>query len=297
MLQIRDTIASVAPTDSAVLIEGESGTGKGVAAAAIHRSSARSNGPFVTVNCGAIPPDLLESEIFGHQKGGGATTDSRGFLRAAHAGTLFLTEVDQLPSELQPRLLRALQEKEVHPVGGTQGYDVDVRIIASTKESLVAAVQAGKFRQDLLLWLSASRIELPPLRQIKDDMGPLVLHFIRRFNRDFGRHVASVAPDAMAALMTYDFPGNVRELENIIERAYALGARDEIKFADLPSLILERRGPADANAVFPSQSLDEFERELIVATLRTYDNNKEKVAQALGMSERTLYRRLKKLGV
>jgi DNA-binding NtrC family response regulator len=296
--QIKETIAKVATSDTAVLIEGESGTGKELVATAIHKSSARSKGPFVAINCAAVPPDLMESELFGHQKGAfsGAMADSRGLLRSADGGTLFLDELGELPLTLQPKLLRVLQDKEVRPVGSTQLFPVDVRIIAATNQRIETAIQEGRFRQDLYFRLNVVRIEPPPLRQIRSDLPALITHFIRRLNREFGRQVASVAPDAMAALMTYDFPGNIRELENIIERAYALGAQGELKFADLPSLISERKNPSCA-ANIALNSLDELERELIVATLRNHQNDKEKAAQSLGMSERTLYRRLKKLGV
>jgi DNA-binding NtrC family response regulator len=296
--QIKETIAKVAMSDTAVLIEGESGTGKKLVATAIHKSSARSKGPFVAINCAAIPADLMESELFGHQKGAfsGTMADSRGLFRSADGGTLFLDELGELPLPLQPKLLRVLQDKEVRPVGSTQLFPVDVRIIAATNQRLETAIQEGRFRQDLYFRLNVVRIEPPPLRQIRSDLPALIMHFIRRLNREFGRQVASVAPDAMAALMTYDFPGNIRELENIIERAYVLGAQGELKFADLPSLISERKSaPCAANIAL--NSLDELERELIVATLRNHQNDKEKAAQSLGMSERTLYRRLKKLGV
>jgi DNA-binding NtrC family response regulator len=297
--QIRHTIERVAPTDTAVLIEGESGTGKELVATAIHKLSSRASGPFVAINCAAIPSDLIESELFGHQKGSfsGATSDSRGLFRSADGGTLFLDEIGEMPLHLQPKLLRVLQEKEVRPVGSTQVHRVDIRVIAATNQKLEAAVQSGKFRQDLYFRLNVVRIEPPALRQMKEDIPALVLHFIRKLNRKFGRQVTSVTPDGMAALTAYDFPGNIRELENILERAYALGATGEIKLADLPLLIGQRKAAAvpltDAN---PS-SLDNLERELILATLRTHENDKEKTAQSLGMSERTLYRRLKKLGV
>jgi DNA-binding NtrC family response regulator len=296
--QVRRTIERVAPADTAVLIEGESGTGKELVATAIHKLSARAKGPFVPVNCAAIPTDLIESELFGHQKGSfsGATADSRGLFRSADGGTIFLDELGELPLQLQPKLLRVLQEKEVRPVGSTQVHRLDVRIIAATNQNLEAAVQAGRFRQDLYFRLNVVRIEPPTLRDMKEDIPALVMHFIRKLNRKFGRQIGSVAPDAMASLMAYDFPGNIRELENIIERAFALGASGQIGLADLPSL-----GPRKAVtmplAEITPHSLDDLERELIVATLRSHENDKEKAAQSLGMSERTLYRRLKKLGV
>lgn len=289
--QVQETIAKVAPTDTVVLIEGESGTGKELIAGAIHRLSPRSKGPFIPVNCAAIPAELMESEIFGHQKGAfsGAAGDSRGLFRSAEGGTLFLDEVGELPTLMQPKLLRVLQEKEVRPVGSSQVHHVDVRIVAATNQKLESAVQSGKFRQDLYFRLNVVRIESPPLREMKEDIPPLVMHFVRKLNRRFGRRVHSVAPDALAALAAYHFPGNVRELENIIERAYALGADLQITTADLPSLAV--RGGASA------RTLEDLERDLIAATLEAHGNDKDKAAAALGMSERTLYRRLKKLGL
>ena len=297
--QVKDTIAKVALTDTVVLIEGESGTGKELIAGAIHRLSARAKGPFVPVNCSAIPSDLMESELFGHQKGAfsGATADHRGLFRSADGGTLFLDEVGELPIQLQPKLLRVLQEKEVRPVGGSQVHHLDVRIVAATNQNVEAAVQSGKFRQDLFFRLNVVRIEPPPLRRMKEDIHALAMHFVRKLNRKFSRQVSSITPDAMAALMAYDFPGNVRELENIIERAYALGANGEITAADLPSLVARSNTPAATAAASPPQNLEDLERDLIAATLKANGNDKLKAAQALGLSERTLYRRLKKLGL
>jgi two-component system, NtrC family, response regulator PilR len=257
MQRIKDIIASVATTCAAVLIEGESGTGKELVATSIHKLSDRNKGPFVPINCAAIPADLIESELFGHQKGAfsGAMSDSRGLFRSAEGGTVFLDELGELALQMQPKLLRVLQEKEVRPVGSTQVYPIDVRIIAATNQNLQAAVQSGKFRQDLYFRLNVVRIEPPPLREIRDDIPALVTHFIRKLNREFGRNIRSVAPDAIAALAAYDFPGNVRELENIIERAFALGAMDEIQLADLPTLVLEQKssGP-QAKAISPYRS-------------------------------------------
>ncbi|HYR89237.1 MAG TPA: sigma-54 dependent transcriptional regulator [Terriglobia bacterium] len=297
--QVKDTIAKVAPADTVVLIEGESGTGKELIAGAIHRLSARAKGPFVPVNCSAIPGDLMESELFGHQKGAfsGATADNRGLFRTADKGTLFLDEVGELPTQLQPKLLRVLQEKEVRPVGSTQVHHVDVRIIAATNQNLEAAVQSGRFRQDLFFRLNVVRIEPPPLRRIKEDIHALAIHFVRKLNRKFGRQVSSITPDAMAALMNYDFPGNVRELENIMERAYALGANGQISAADLPALVARSKTAGNAAATSSPKTLEDLERDLIAATLSANGNDKARAAQALGLSERTLYRRLKKLGL
>jgi DNA-binding NtrC family response regulator len=291
---VRDTIGKVAPTDTGVLIQGESGTGKELVASAIHQLSRRNKGNFVPINCSAIPAELMESELFGHQKGAfsGATTDSPGLFRSADHGTLFLDEVGDLPLPLQPKLLRVLQEKEVRPVGGTQVYKLDVRIVAATNQNLDAAVQEGKFRQDLFFRLNVVRIEAPPLRRMKESIPTLVMHFIRALNHRFGRRVHSIAPKAMSALMVYDFPGNVRELQNILERAYALGANEQIEVADLPSLT----SYSERN-VSGTRTIEDLERDLISETLRANGDDKLKAAEALGMSPRTLYRRLKKLGL
>jgi DNA-binding NtrC family response regulator len=291
--KLKETIAKVAATESVVLIQGESGTGKELVAYAIHRLSARSKGPFVPVNCAAIPAELMESELFGHVKGAfsSATANAQGLCRAAEKGTLFLDEIGDLPLQMQPKLLRVLQEREVRAVGGAQVHRLDVRVVAATNQNLDAAVQLGKFRQDLFFRLNVVRIEPPPLRSVKEDIAPLTTHLLRKLNRKFGRHIQGIAPDAMAALCAYDFPGNVRELENIIERAYALGAEGQITIGDLPSLSL-RFTPA-VRAEKPSRLAD-FERDLIVDTLRANSDDKLKTSEALGMSERTLYRRLKK---
>lgn len=299
MQQLREMIAKVAPTDSIVLIEGESGTGKEIIAGAIHRLSTRSNGPFVPVNCAAIPAELMESELFGHVKGAfsGAYGDSRGLFRAAEGGTIFLDEVGELPLQMQPKLLRVLQEKEVRPVGSSQVHRVDTRVIAATNQRLETAVRNGKFREDLFFRLNVIRIEAPPLREIKEDIPQLAMHFVRTLNRRFGRHVQSIAPEALSALSHYAFRGNVRELENILERAYALGANGQIAAADLPSLGAHSHSAPSSTGCADLPTLQDGERQLIAETLRACGNDKGAAARSLGLSERTLYRRLKRLGL
>jgi DNA-binding NtrC family response regulator len=295
--RVRVVVARMTTSDSPVLFEGESGTGKDLAAAAIHRGSARSKGPFIPVNCGAVPPDLLESEFFGHVRGAfsGAVADHLGLFRAAHGGTLFLDEVAELPPPLQVKLLRVLEEKEIRPVGSARTYPVDVRIIAATNRPLEQAIKEGALRQDLFYRLNVVRIVMPPLRERREDIAPLVTHFLRQLNHRFVRDVRGLAPEAMAALMKYDFPGNVRELENLLERAYALGAREQIALSDLPALSGGAPPPA---APVPAglPSLADAERELIFRALRLHDNDKDRAARALGISRRTLYRRLKTYG-
>jgi DNA-binding NtrC family response regulator len=297
MQRVKDVIGKVAVTDSPVLIEGESGTGKELVAAAIHRLSSRSKGPFIPINCSAIPRDLLESEFFGHVRGAfsGAVADSLGLFRGANDGTIFLDEIGELPPELQVKLLRVLQEMVVRPVGSTKAYPVDVRVIAATNRNLEQAMNAGSFRQDLFYRLNVIRIHLPPLRDRRDDVPALVNHFIRRFNRRFRRDVHGVTDDALAALSAYAFPGNVRELENLIERAFAMGSREHITMADLPSLAARPSvAPSVVNNAVPT--LADVEKELILRALAVFNNDKEEAARALGISRRTIYRRLKEYG-
>jgi DNA-binding NtrC family response regulator len=297
MQRVKDVIGKVAVTDSPVLIEGESGTGKELVAAAIHRLSARAKGAFIPVNCSAIPRDLLESEFFGHVRGAfsGAVADALGLFRGANEGTIFLDEIAELPPELQVKLLRVLQEMVVRPVGSTKAYGVDVRVIAATNRNLEQAMNSGSFRQDLFYRLNVIRVHLPPLRERREDVQGLVNHFIRRFNRRFRRDVRGITDDALSALSAYDFPGNVRELENLIERAFAMGAREAITIADLPSLAARPAvAPSIANAPIPT--LADVEKELILRALAVFNNDKEEAARALGISRRTIYRRLKEYG-
>jgi len=297
MVRVKEIIGKVAVTDSPVLIEGESGTGKELVAAAIHRLSSRAKGPFIPVNCSAIPRDLLESEFFGHVRGAfsGAVADALGLFRGANEGTIFLDEIAELPPELQVKLLRVLQEMQVRPVGSTKAYPVDVRVIAATNRNLEQAMKAGSFRQDLFYRLNVIRVTLPPLRERREDIPALVNHFIRRFNKRFRRDVRGITQDAVAALAAYDFPGNVRELENLIERAFAMGTRESLTLADLPSLSARPSiAPSIETKAVPT--LAEVEKELILRALAVHNNDKEEAARALGISRRTIYRRLKEYG-
>jgi len=302
MERVKEIIGKVAVSDSPVLVEGESGTGKELVAAAIHRLSARAKRPFIPVNCSAIPGELLESEFFGHVRGAftGAVADALGLFRGADEGTIFLDEIGELPPALQVKLLRVLQEMQVRPVGSTKAYSVDVRVIAATNRNLQEAMNAGTFRQDLFYRLNVVRIALPPLRERRDDIPPLVNHFIRRFNRRFRRDVRGITPEALAALTSYDFPGNIRELENLIERAFAMGAREQITLGDLPTLsrgAVTALAPAVTESPTALPTLAAVEKDLILKALTLCENDKEAVARALGLSRRTIYRRLKEYGL
>jgi len=299
MQRVKEIISKVATTDSPVLIEGESGTGKELVAAAIHRLSGRAKGPFIPVNCSAIPEDLLESEFFGHVRGAfsGAVSDALGLFRGAHEGTIFLDEIAELSPGLQVKLLRVLQEMLVRPVGATKAHPIDVRVIAATNRDLDRSIADGRFRQDLYYRLNVVRVSLPPLRARREDIPALVNHFLRRYNRRFRRDVKGITPDALATLGGHDFPGNVRELENVIERAFAMGAREQITLADLPVL-----GTASVPSASVPQSgtvprLADVEKDLILRALAFYKDDKEAAASALGISRRTIYRRLKEYGM
>jgi DNA-binding NtrC family response regulator len=293
---LRELVGKVAGGDSSVLIEGESGTGKELVAASIHSRSARRDKPFVPVNCGAIPGELMESQFFGHVRGSfsGAVADAQGFFRSADGGTIFLDEVAEMSPALQVKLLRVLQDGEVWPVGSAKSYRVDVRMVAATNRRLADAVRAGTFRVDLSYRLDVVRIEVPPLRERKPDIPILAAHFIREFNRRFRREITGLSARALSILTAHDFPGNVRELENLVERAYALGAQGEITEADLPALAPPAQAMGSPDNI---PTLVEAERELIGRALRRHDNDRDRAARALGISRRTLYRRLKDYGI
>src|SRR2546426_537668 len=269
-----------------------------IASAAIHRLSPRAKGPFIPVNCSAIPEDLLESEFFGHVRGAfsGAVSDTLGLFRGANEGTIFLDEVAELSPGLQVKLLRVLQEMLVRPVGSTKAHAVDVRVIAASTRAPAGWIAKGGLRQVLYSRLNVVRVSRPPLRARREDVPALVNHFIRRFSRRFRREIRGIAPEALVALQAYDFPGNVRELENLIERAFAMGAREQITLADLPSLAAGHAAPVTVTSGAIPQLAD-VEKELILRALAFYKDDKEAAATALGISRRTIYRRLKEYGM
>ena len=307
-------IEKVAPTDSTILITGESGTGKELVARAIHARSPRSGHEFVAVNCGAIPETLIESELFGHVRGAftGAIADRQGLFRQAHGGTIFLDEIAELPPSMQVRLLRVLQDHQLVPVGGSGTVTVDVRVVAATNQQLEQLVAEGRFREDLYYRLNVIRLMTPPLRERPEDVPPLLLHLLRRCSSRHGRTVARVSPRTMRTLVTYAYPGNVRELENIVDHAVTLCDGDILTEQDLPAHLSARPeppgpaadpGPAPAPApLFVSgQSLDDqlatYERDMLVAALERSGGVRKRAAELLGIKYRSLRHRLSKYGL
>ena len=304
MRDVFELITQVAPQRSTVLIQGESGTGKELVAKAIHNRSTRSKLPFVAVNTGSIPSDLLESELFGHVKGAftGATANKKGLFELADAGTIFLDEVGTIAPETQSKLLRVIQEKEFRRVGGLENINVDVRIIAATNCDLKQAVEENRFRDDLYYRLNVINIHLPLLRDRKEDIALLTDHFILKFGRENCRGTCTWDPEVMRLLMDYDWPGNVRELENAIERAVVLAPADNrISKQLLPPDVLRARmfGPESIDLKNNRHSLKdrvlEFEKSLIWSALRETDGNQKKAARLLGVNPTTLNEKLKRL--
>jgi len=291
---MRNAIALIdraAACDTPVLLIGESGTGKELLARALHRKSPRAAGPFVAVNCSAIPEALLESELFGHRRG--AFTDARdnqpGLFQTAHQGTILLDEIGDMALALQGKLLRVLQEREVHPVGAPAPVPIDVRIVTATHRDLAALTADGRFRQDLLYRINVIEVRVPPLRERTDDLVPLVRYLLDKHGAKLGKLGCTVSHEAMVELRRHTWPGNVRELENVIERALVLGNGEVIELDDLPDSL--RRTPSKP-AGLAGRRLVDIEREHIVRTLRTVAGNKAAAARVLGLDRKTLYRKL-----
>ena len=297
MEKIFEVIRKVADTEAAILITGESGTGKELVARSIHANSSRKDAPFVAINCAAIPRELLESELFGHVKGAftGAVRDKTGKFQLADGGTLFLDEVGDLPVELQPKLLRALQEKEVEPVGGTRAQKLDVRVVSATNLDIDKAIAAGTFREDLYYRLSVIPIHLPPLRERRKDI-PLL---IRYFCNKQGSEKVTFAKDTLETLVMYPWPGNVRELENTVERLLIMRSGDEITHEDLPDKLRESSAPGSAVIRLPDEgySLEQLEREVVVAALERKAWNQAAAARFLRIPRHTLIYRIEKYGI
>jgi DNA-binding NtrC family response regulator len=289
-------VARVAPSDASVLVHGETGTGKELIARAIHDQSGRS-GPFVAINCAAVPAPLLESELFGHARGAftDAKVDRKGLFVGAQGGTIFLDEIGEMPVEVQPKLLRALQERKVRPVGSNQEIPFDARIIAATNRDLETEVHEKRFREDLYYRINVVKIDLPPLRERGNDVLALAQHFLEKFAKRSSKAVERVSPAVAEKLSSYDWPGNVRELENCMERAVALARFEEVLPDDLPERIQQYRAEHFVVAADDPQEIvpvDELERRYILRVLKIVGGNKSRAAQLLGLDRRTLYRKL-----
>jgi two-component system, NtrC family, response regulator AtoC len=300
MRELMDLLARVAPSGSSVLVTGESGTGKEVIAKALHDQSGAS-GRFVAVNCAAIPEQLLESELFGHEKGAftDAKTSRAGLFAEANGGTLFLDEIGEMPLGLQPKLLRALQERTVRPIGGRRDIPFDARLICATNRDLALAVEEGRFRQDLYFRVNVIEVPIPPLRARGNDVLLLATHFLKEFATRAKKAVEGLTPEAAAQLLRYPWPGNVRELANVVERAVALTANDHITLADLPKTVQERRGPEVIIGTDASElvSLEEMERRYVLHVLESVGGSRTAAAKILGVDRTTLWRRLERYGV
>lgn len=301
MLRVFEMVSSVADTKATVLITGESGTGKSMIARAIHRQSSRSGKPFIEVACGALPENLLESELFGHVAGAftGATTDKVGKFMQANGGTIFLDEIGTASPAMQVKLLRVLQELEFEQVGGSKTFKVDVRVILATNEDLAQQVAAGKFRQDLYYRVNVINIELPALRDRRSDIPLLAQTFLAELREDTNRAVKGFSDEALAALETYPWPGNIRELQNVVERAVLLGKEEVIVPGDLPREIAG--GQTISLTRVGNQTLKEAleipERQIILEVLESNNWNRNATADSLGVNRTTLYKKMKKLGL
>ncbi len=300
MQRLLALVRTIAPATASVLLQGESGTGKELVARAIHEASPRREHRLAVVNCSALSESLLESELFGHERGAftGALTRKRGWFEAADGGTLFLDEIGEVSPHLQVKLLRVLQEREFERVGGTEPIRVDFRLIAATNRDLKAEVAAGRFREDLYYRLSVIDLKIPPLRERREDIPPLVSHCLQKCSRREGKQVSSVSPEAMERLVQYPWPGNVRQLENAIERAVVVASGDRLTLEMLPDEIQdwspEGRGPQRPLEEF---TLEEMERFLIEKTLERTGGNKSQAARLLNVHRRSIYNRLKKYGL
>jgi two-component system response regulator HydG len=296
MTKIYRLISKVALQRHPVLIMGESGTGKELVARAIHTHGPRRELPFVPVDCGALPPTLIESELFGHVKGAftGANQARQGLLAAAGSGSVFLDEIGELPVELQSRLLRALQEHEIRPLGGNERIRFDARIIAATNQDLEAGIRSGAFRRDLFFRLNVVSIRMPSLRDRKGDIPALVRYFLARFGNE--KSVTQISDEALGRLMSYDWPGNVRELENCIQHAVSLGSGTFIEMQDLPSAMLYRLARKSSSQ--PNQTtLQALEQQAIRQALETTGGDRVRAAKLLGIGKTTIYRKLKEYGI
>jgi len=300
MREVYDLIASLSASDASVIVTGESGTGKELAARTIHQLSERAKGPFVAINAAAIPENLMESEIFGHERGAftGAVGVRTGCFELANKGTLFLDEIAEMPLALQPKLLRVLEDSRVRRVGGSQEFQVDVRVLAATNRDPRSAVESGRLREDLFYRLNVFTVALPPLRERKGDIALLAQSFIRDFNRKHNANVDGLRDETLELMKTYAWPGNVRELKNIMERAVILARGNWIEPTHLPAYIISARTDAAPKIVLPvGVTAADAEKELIIKTLKKTGNNKAEAARQLGLDVKTIRNKLKAYGV
>lgn len=307
MRELYDLLEKIAPTKTHILVAGESGTGKELVAKAIHYNSPRKDKPFVALNCGAIPESLIESELFGHMRGAftDAISTKKGLFEIADEGTLFLDEISELPQSMQVKLLRVLQDKEFKRVGGTEDIQVDVRIISATNKDLEEEVRQRRFREDLYYRLNVIQIKLPPLRERKEDIPHLADHFLRKYSKELEKEITQISPEALRLLLQYDYPGNVRELQNIIERAVTLETSQELTAKNLASYFEEqfphKRKPLDLE--IPNEGIDlekvveEVERTLLMKALDRTKGMKKKAAELLHINFRSMRYRLEKYGL
>jgi PAS domain S-box-containing protein len=298
--QIINVLESVSQTESSVLITGESGTGKELAARAIHINSARKSGPFIAINCSAFVESLIESELFGHEKGAftGAIKTKIGKFELAKGGTLFLDEIGDLSLVVQTKFLRVLESREFERVGGNKTIKVEARIIAATNKNLAAEIETGKFREDLFYRINVINIHLPPLRDRMDDLPLIVNHFIELFNKKFNKEIRQFSSQAFDILMDYKWPGNIRELENVIEHCFVLCNEKTIQIECLPKRLRENKKKISASAISNTKNgFKDVERELIISVLNKYNGNRTKAANELNINPSTLWRKIKKLGI
>jgi len=302
LLRVLDQASRVAPTDATVLIQGETGTGKEVLAKAIHFNSLRHDRPFITINCGAIPAELLQSELFGHLRGSftGATTHKKGKVELADTGTLFLDEIGELPLDLQVRLLRLIQEREVDKIGALHAAKVDVRIVAATNRNLATLVESGAFREDLYYRLSVVPIELPPLRRRAEDIPLFVKHFFENAKKRHGKPRLVLSPHLVPYFTAFNWPGNVRQLENTVERIVVLSSSDQVSLEELPGFLqpeARRTAPTNPTQSAEGMSLDAVERDLIFQALCQCKWNQSRAARYLGVTRKTLVYRIARHGI
>jgi transcriptional regulator with PAS, ATPase and Fis domain len=299
MRQIVETIKTAAPSDASVLIEGESGTGKELIATALHTQSHRASAPFIRINCAAIPHQLIESELFGYKRGAftGADRDKRGLIEAASGGTLLLDEIAEMPAHLQTKLLRVLQERKLRRVGDEREIDVDFRLVSATNRDTSSLVKEDVLRKDLYFRISTIKIKVPPLRERIDDVIPLAQRFLDRYNLQYAKNIQRISHSALARLTGYDWPGNIRELESVIERAVLFCPGEELLPAHLPEDLQGAQGSGFKFIIPPLLGMEEIEREAILQTLERTSGNVKKSAQILHCPRPTFYRKLKKFGI